>query len=199
MTTQRLLKADRNGGRSAFTLVEMLAVLAVMGLLMALVVPATSGIMSGFSLTQQGQELTDKLSLCRQLAMTQNRETELRIVKTGTGTNAAYAYQIWVADAQGANAVAYGRVIRLPETIQINEELSPMMNVLTTGEANFPALGGTKTYHSLRYRTNGSALGAFGNSNYLTISYSRDSASDPKNFYTVQLNPVTGLLTVYRP
>lgn len=189
--------------RRAFTIIELLVVIGIIGLMLAFVVPAASGIMSGFTLTQHGQDLMDKVSLCRQLAMTQNREAELRIIKVGGSGGAddstTYAYQIWMYDEQGGNPVPHGRIAKIPETIEINDTLSPMLDLLVTGQANFPALGGARTYEALRYRVNGTALGTFGANNYLTLSYKKDEKASPKNFYTIQVNPITGLISVFRP
>lgn len=199
MTSSRPSSWSASRRTEAFTLAELLTVIAIIALLMVFVVPATSSILSGFNLSQHGQNLADQFSLCRQLAMTRNRDAEIRFVEVSTDFGPTWAYQIWTYDEQGNNPKPYGAVEKIPDNIRINEELSPLMDLLPTGTANFPALGGNREYHALRYRVNGTALGSFGTQNYLTLSLARDDQEAPRNFYTVQVNPVTGMISIFRP
>lgn len=65
----------------AFTLVEMITVMAIITVLIALAVPATNSILRGNDLTTGAQNLSNLLSLARQQALTQNRPVEVRLYK----------------------------------------------------------------------------------------------------------------------
>ena len=67
--------------RAAFTLVEMLVVMAIIILLTALVAPSMSGIMRGSQLSQGGQMLQDQLALLRQQALSKDRKVEVRLYR----------------------------------------------------------------------------------------------------------------------
>ncbi len=37
------------------------------------------------------------------------------------------------------------------------------------------------------------------NSNWMTVQAATDTASPPQNYYTLQINPITGKVLTYRP
>jgi uncharacterized protein (TIGR02596 family) len=67
--------------RRAFTLVELLAVMAVIAIVIAFAVPAATQIMRGSQLTQGSQQLADQLSYARQIALARNRAIEVRVYR----------------------------------------------------------------------------------------------------------------------
>lgn len=69
--------------RFGFTLVELLAVIAVIAVVIAFAVPATNQILRGSQLSQGGQLLGDQLAFARQTALTKNRTVEFRFYRFG--------------------------------------------------------------------------------------------------------------------
>src|SRR5687768_11736886 len=65
----------------AFSLVEMLTVLAIVGILSALIVPSFNSIVSSQRLPSASQLVVDQLNLARQAAITANRPVEVRFYK----------------------------------------------------------------------------------------------------------------------
>ena len=65
----------------AFTLIELLIVMAIIGVMITLTVPAFNGLGKANALGSTGNNLLDQLAQARQTAVAQNRVTELRIYK----------------------------------------------------------------------------------------------------------------------
>lgn len=188
----------------AFTLVELLAVVAVLVLLLSFTVPSVNDSMTNLNLTTQGNALGDTLAQARQMAITQNREIELRLVnlaRTGTSSNPAEAkwlYQLWEIDSSNNVARPVSAAQRFSEAIIISRDLSPLLTKLPELSTNFPPHG-TQTYQAIRFRPNGRIVDQFGTDNYLSLTTRHEAGSTPRNFYTLQLNPMTGGARFYRP
>ncbi len=64
-----------------FSLLELIAVILIIGIIAAFVTPAASTILKGSQLTQASQIVTDQIKMARQLALTKNRSVEVRLLK----------------------------------------------------------------------------------------------------------------------
>ena len=114
----------------AFTLIEMIAVMAIAVILITLLVPATTQILGGSDLTQTNQLLTNQLALARQQALTQNHPVEVRFYQfadTGAGESVTSpstwkyrAVQSFVISEAGT-ATPLGKLSRFPNTIIIDK------------------------------------------------------------------------------
>lgn len=74
------MRLRRRQGR-AFTLIEMLVVVAIIATLTVLIAPAASTVVRGTQLTQASSMMTDQLAYARQQALTKNISVELRIIR----------------------------------------------------------------------------------------------------------------------
>ena len=105
----------------------------------------------------------------------------------------------------GTTTNSAGRLVRVPDGIIIasNNNLSPLITALTnsdsTGTESISGYGSTP-YVGFRFRANGSldntVTAAKG---YLTIKAANDTEEVPKNYFTIQLNPLTGKALIFRP
>jgi len=190
---------------SAFSLVELLVVVAILALLASLLVPAFNSLARGRQLDQAGQLLVDKIVLARQEGKAKNRDVEVRIVDLPLhSTNGWRGLQLWIADAQGVMA-PLGRLEKFSETVLIGpgSSLSPLLTADTnrTGTNNFGGAG-SRSWRGFRIRP-GIAMDQgliTTNNNFLTVVPANDVTSQPPaNFYTIRVNPVTGRVTTYRP
>ena len=67
--------------RSAFSLVEMLVVIAVIGIIGAFAVPAVKSMLKGSGLNSGANLLSDEIALARQYALSKSRMVEFRIYR----------------------------------------------------------------------------------------------------------------------
>ncbi|TAN37253.1 MAG: prepilin-type N-terminal cleavage/methylation domain-containing protein [Verrucomicrobia bacterium] len=76
----------RISARTGFTLVELLAVLVIMGLLLATVVPATSGLMRSAGVRGATMQVLSSVSLARQTTVTQKKNCYVLFPSNADGT-----------------------------------------------------------------------------------------------------------------
>ena len=190
------------GGTEGFTLIELLAVMSIMLMMMALVSPSISTVIMGTNLNRAGVIVSDNLALARQEAVSMNRDIQVRFFDQTNGAQTTVrGIQLWRMDegASGPEPKAITRIVWFPERITVNmdEMFSPLLTEASlTGNAN---IAGVSThYRGFRIRANGT-LDSSTDQTFLTIQNANDSATAPKNFYTIQMNPITARVTIYRP
>jgi uncharacterized protein (TIGR02596 family) len=202
-------------GEGGFTLIELLVGLAVIIALMALVVPAVGPIFRSSGLNKSGALVMDELNLARQLAMTKNRDVEVRFYKlrSSAGGEETYfrAIQLW--DPEKDEAVQ--KVKYLPEPVIISEDpaLSPLLDHsnpgrsgLRQGTADLPSEENAEYVSFIFRATGGTNLAPVDPSDglwFLTLLLRNDPVEEasgiPANYFTAQVEPVTGRVRSHRP
>ncbi|MDX6765327.1 MAG: Verru_Chthon cassette protein D [Candidatus Methylacidiphilales bacterium] len=194
------MKPNPQARAAAFSLIELLVVLAIIAIIVPLSVPAVSSIQRGLGITSGGQMLSDAFVTARQEASVKNRSVEVRIIQTGTPPSFR-ALQNWIADDRGTMS-PLGKVVILPKgtVISSNTSLSPLLAAYPgNATATFGALGNC-SYSVLRIRAGGQPDPSItSNNNFVTVHATTDTAIPPVNYFTVRLNPVTGRVTLFRP
>ena len=230
-----------NHRRSAFSLVELLIVVAIIGVIAGFGVPALSGVLRGSALSQASSQLTDSLSLARQHAITKNRIVEVRFYRFGDpevpGESASdplkgqfRAFQYFEISDSGV-IIPVGKYQRLPDTIVMNP--GPKLSTLLDDRLGRTILAGTAAFKKdvnpelprgvkqqydfvwFRFLPDGSTdlpptgvkdsdsapNGRF----YITVHSLGDRARTsgdtvpPPDFYTWQIEPVSGTSKSYKP
>jgi uncharacterized protein (TIGR02596 family) len=199
--------------RRGFTLIESLAVVGILSIIVALATPAMLNAIKANRLTYAGELITGKLVEAQGLALTFSSDVELRIYQTpegysddGTSGQFLQLYQ-WVENDASleenddvASLKQVGARELLPEGIAISDlpEFSSLWKLELQSDKSSKE---ERQYIAIRFRPDGSTDLKENEPWHLTLvdSVSRAKTELPLNFYTVQIDPVTSKLEVFRP
>lgn len=218
--------ADRSAPTRGFTLIELLVVLAIMAIVATLVAPSFTNLLGSSGLSNAGSQIHDQLALARQEAVTQNREVQAIFMRLRdrSGSIEWRAIQLWIIKEtfSGLDAEPLGKmaVMETPNVISADSALSPLLTVdpyvpgadpvnnptaddkIQTMLAQSVVKNGFQLegWARVRLKANGSVDSQFTTSkNFITVCSTRDSNKPPANYATIQINPITGKVTTYRP
>ena len=208
--------------RSAFTLIELLAVIIVMSLLIAATAPMVFSSLAASRLTSTGESLLADLSFAQQTSISLGQTTEVRFYKfkpengfdDASSWGGYQVFRVFDQPTQNPKNPTGPLVSELPltEPRRFREGVlaaSAQSPLLTTGALAtesgsvqyFPVAGAN--YTSFRFTSDGSTNITLPlNGSYITLaafSSGEESATLPANIYTIQINPSTGNLRSYRP
>lgn len=198
----RFLLPETTRMKSGFSLVELLVVVAIMGVLIAVALPAMTSLMQSSDLTRAGQMLTDQVNLARQIASAQNTVVEVRLIQL-PGRTGYTGIQLWKADSAG-DLKAVKNVITLPQpmTISANPAHSAAISSLPTGSMPNGSSVANASYAALQIRPSGFVTPIL-EMDSLFFTVMRDTLTTdsqlPPNYFMLQINPLTGAPLVYRP
>ncbi len=201
----------------AFSLLELIVVILIIGIVAAFVTPAASTILRGSQLTQATQVVTDQIVLGRQLALTRNVAIEVRFIKyidpeVPSDPGEFRAIQSFEVFENGAS-VPVDKPQLLPQSVVINGGNfstllnDPAMKLVKPDKKKDPELprgiGHNYEYVAFRFNADGStSLAQTGTLWYLTVHNMNDKptgSTPPANFFTLQIDPISGATKSYRP
>ncbi|HSH94419.1 MAG TPA: Verru_Chthon cassette protein D [Roseimicrobium sp.] len=204
----------------AFTLIEMMVVIAIIAIIAAFVTPVAGSLLKASQLTQAGQLVVGQLSLARQTALSRNLPIEVRLYRFGDpeipGENKGKyrAFQSFEVQPNGA-VLPLGQLSRLPQTVIIDSSgaLSSILNQTqrpaSTPSASAPKVPGVEyayEYVAFRFRPDGSTdlrePAEPAKQWFLTLHGINDGdarPTPPPNFETIQINPFNGNIRTFRP
>lgn len=206
--------------RCAFTLLELLVVIAVVGVLAAFIAPAVNTMLRSSRLTQAGDHVVAVLGLARQTALTTNHSVEVRFYQYGDpavpgekadapATGSYRAFQI--VEFKDGGTELKGRVEVLPSSIIFDSGAtlstllgSALAKTWTDVPPQIPAAGRNYNCRAFRFLADGSTNlpGTGGTLWFITLHNLVEGdgrATPPPNYTTLKIDPVNGSLKVYRP
>ncbi len=190
----------------AFSLIELLSVIAVMAIVGSMVVPAVSNVLSGIKVTQATQRVMDEIEFARSTALARNCPAEVWFLSEGSNFSS-----MRTALLDGPQTSTWvSRVQRLPDGVGFATS-ARLSNIIGNQQASAPAAGGEglrgvalRVYPSGRTELVDEAASGVAPSDplFLTLGLKRDleanSQTLPVNFATLQVNPVNGRVVTYR-
>jgi len=208
--------------RRGFTLIELLVVLAIMTILLSLAGPNLIQSLQGSSLVRAGALVQNNLKMAHQYALSLQNTVQVRFyrIPAVSGTYSALQLIQVVPQFSGTGTVNYTytpltQVINLPTpnimittTTSTGSLYSSLLNssVLTTTnpisgtDPSIPVYGLGYDYVQFGFLPNGGTTltNTTGQLYYVTVAASV-KASNPANFFTIQVDPLSGKITTYRP
>lgn len=212
----------------AFSLIEMMVVLGVVGLLLAFAAPNLFSLITANTLSGEGTVLRNQLTLAQQNAVSKSADVEVRFFKfsdeSAAETEDAFrGYQLYQYNLDGEMAPMSG-FFRIKAPVAVHEDLSTLLDTNaetsdadeeygftspTDGSAEAPTgPGGEKVsteYVAFRFRPDGSTDLPFRSENddtwYLTLVQGEGAieSDDPDNYVCLQVNPYNGKVSEFRP
>lgn len=203
------MKRNRFHNVLAFTLIELLAVMMILGLIVSLALPVAMGLMTASHLTQGTDFVVGQLKYARQLALTENKVYEVRFYKYADpsspgSSNNIRAVQLWRNNPDGTRT-AVNRLQRFPGKMIVSDAQA----ATALGDDQTPSaaeeiknLPSGYRYKAFQYRPDGSTTLTAG-ANYFTLVNEGDVVKPPvnipANFSAIQIEVLTGAVRVFRP
>jgi uncharacterized protein (TIGR02596 family) len=213
MNRNSFISICRHNFRRAFSLMELLVVVAIMGVMSVLTVPSITSTLRATRITSTGQLLLDELKFARQTAVSRNVPVEVRFYKlpdynqAASSTPTVYrAMQCFLIQNGVATALTPPKFLPNPVIFSTVATDSPFFT--STDHAELAAASGTSLpgypntswrYRCFQFAPHGSA-DLLSSENFFTVVLENDkSLSQGANFFTVQVNPISGAVQWYRP
>lgn len=202
--------------RAAFTLVELLTVLAIIVVLIAIIGPAVNSIVRGPLLTQASDEVVSVFNLAQQTAMARNQSVAVRFyqyadpsvggeVASNPKTGRYRALQLLFANEDGT-VTPFRAVDVFPVGI-IADTGTSLSTLLADSQkldpqGPIPRAGTAYNCREFRFRPDGSTNLSPLSKWFITLHNNINGdglSTPPPNYVTIQIDPINGVSTVYRP
>ena len=208
MTTPTLMERPR-----AFTLIELLTVMAIMVLLLGLLVPAINSTVNGMRISSSVQQVVDEVQFARATALALNLPVDvcfLQTVEAGKPSDVFRALQSRLLAADGSKTWI-SRIQRLPEGTSISSKID-RSTLFGQGSGPYAIENAPSSvskgiamriYPSGDVETVDQDGNTVGSTAALLLTLGREADIDnsnlPPNFATVEINTRTGRVKSYQP
>ena len=191
--------------RSAFSLIELLVVVAIIGLLMTAAVPALNSVLENGRLTQAATLIVNQFTLARQKASAENKNITLRFIRKDADSPYDRIQLVTLDSANNATPVSRLTTLPMQTAIASDTALTSLMSLESTASSakdpSLPELGTSYLYKQCTFRPRGSLDLNIQSNWFATVVLQRNASNTtaPANFATIQIDPVNGGLQIYRP
>lgn len=202
-------------GIEAFSLLELMAVVAVMSILMALAVPSFTSITRSFAIISAGQEVRGAIALARQEATSRSRPVEVRFCRLTSGAPIRYV-QLVVHEPNGTLRIL-SRAIKLAQNVYIDGDTTRSSlfgnsnaaqgatGAIFTANRNslltLPDVGSGYAVFSFFIRPDGTSNLPWSAASFpgVTLRADQNPEGAPQNYAIIQMDPANGRTTLLRP
>ncbi len=217
-------KESAFNGEKAFTLVELLTVLAIMAVLILLIAPSLKGLMGAYQLTVTGQAVVSQLTLARQTALARNHAVQVRFYKMpdyNQSVSAAPAVFRGIQCFLEEDVTSIGAAPPVTALTKLTQFAAPVIGSTNANSSSLlaqtalaadptqslPSYAQNYNYVTVRFRSGGGTnltSVSPGVNNCVTFILENDTIKDtannlPSNYLTLTIDPVTGNIQSYRP
>jgi len=190
--------------RRAFTLLELLLVIAVISILMVLIAPILGTTVRAYNVTSATQTMISVLNRARQEAISRNRSVDFQLLKTSRDSSPVayiamrHVIQDEFSSVSGSNAVV-NKTVWLPQGVIIttNSNQSDFAPPLQSTNVTLPG-GSTATASYFTIRPNG-MISTPTTVDTLKWTLTSSAQGQSNNFSTIQLDTRTGIARLFRP
>jgi uncharacterized protein (TIGR02596 family) len=198
---------------SAFSLLEMIVVIAIVGIIATMAIPVAGSVSRATKLTQATQTIGDQLAIARQTAIGTNRTVEVRFYQYADpevpGSKVAFRAVQALQIVNPRLITPVDKLQSLPEAMIIDSApvlssiLDSSKRTVSAGSDPLPRVGSNYKYIALKFRPDGSSdLLPTAGTWFLTVHDENQGdglTQPPPNFSTIEIDPVNGALKFFRP
>lgn len=207
----------------AFSLVELIVVVSIILILIVLITPSVVPLLRASNVNQSAAMLVDELNLARQIALTQNRDVEVRFYQVASKSDPNdvqfRAFRSFLPNPQNpaaAQALSAVRYLPEPAIISADAQYSTLLDYggiggqragLMKGQEVLPGNTNPSSYTSFLFRSTGGTNltpidppdGKWFLTLYLENASKNSATGIPDNYFTALVEPVTGRVRTFRP
>ena len=190
------MKSRLNKNRGAFTLIELMVVLVIIGLVSTLALTSISGIQRSMAITSSGSQIADYLATARQTAMALNQPIQVWYCPGATNDS----FRMYRLSTNGVSFnVAAERELKINERVSLLNNWSTITNIVAAAtETN----RNTLNCYPFRFMPDGSTDLNITTTDYPTFTAafrSETNSTTHANFFTIQIDQQTGTTRTFRP
>lgn len=213
----------RRSPSRAFSLVELIVVVSIILILIVLITPSVVPLLRASNVNQSAAMLVDELNLARQIALTQNRDVEVRFYQVASKSDPNdvqfRAFRSFLPNPQNpaaAQALSAVRYLPEPAIISADAQYSTLLDYggtggqragLMKGQEILPGNTNPSSYTSFLFRSTGGTNltpvdppdGKWFLTLYLENAPKNSATGIPDNYFTALVEPVTGRVRTFRP
>jgi uncharacterized protein (TIGR02596 family) len=229
MNRNKLDPGIKSASAEAFSLIEMMVVLGIVGLLLAFAAPNLFSLISSNTLTGEGTVLRNQLTYAQQIAVSKNADVEVRFFKmpdfaAAQPEEAFRAYQLYQYNQEG-QLEPISTFFRIKAPVAVHDGLSTLLSTRSGGATSVDKAYGFDSpradqtdaptgeggsmrptpYVAFRFRPDGSTDLPYRTGNrdtwYITLVQGEGALNtdDPDNYLCLQVNPYNGQVSEFRP